>query len=441
MTSDELRQLPLNQIFEIRLYYGDVKHGMLVEDGTSNRVYHVPTEKVNELNQAGKVARDIGHEISLACISSCKSIGPMHKFKEPPLVIIHNPPVIKKLIILGAGASYDSAYGINDNSLRSPLANNLFDDQFDPVLMTYTGANNFSSELAHTKDIEAFFQAKWENIKKHHDPITLSKIINVQYYLHDLFLRISKKMGQPKRSNYNTLVNLVHAHTVSTGEHVLFVTFNYDLLLEEALCRTLKYQFNSLNDYVNYKDRKLLLFKPHGSCNFIRKLDASIIEHIQSSYNINSVTILSQLLHSRNISYDLINSKLHDDFTLLGRDEIIHASDTQELVMYLPQLLLPFKSKDDFVMPDEHSLLLDHFLSNIDEILVIGWKGTEAKFQQLLHRKLSGKRVSITTVTKGEMSARDEFKKSIPNASYKSDGTTFSAFLEEIMTKERTLFN
>lgn len=440
MTHNEFRELPPDQIFEIRFYYGDVKYGILVEGENFDRVYYIPRAKINELNQGRKVVKEIGEEVSLACISSCKSIGAAKKFKTPPNVTIHNPPVIKKLVILGAGASYDSAYGMNDDNLRPPLANSLFDDRFDVILMNYPGAYNFSSELAHTKDIEAFFQGKWENLKRHHDPITLSKIINVQYYLHDLFLQVSKKTGQPKRSNYNTLVNLAHEYSVRTGEHVLFVTFNYDLLLEEAMRRTLKYRIESLSDYVNHQDRKLLLFKPHGSCNFIRKLDASILEQMPSPYNVNSVKILSQLLHSRNISYDLINSKLKDQFELFDRDEVIHASDTQEIIMYLPQLLLPFKAKDDFVMPDEHTILLDSFLTHIDEILVIGWKGTEEKFQQLLNRKLSDKAISITTVTRGESSVKEEFQKSIPNATYKPDGNTFSEFMQTVAGNNKGLF-
>lgn len=125
---------------------------------------------------------------------------------------------------------------------------------------------------------------------------------------------------------------------------------------------------------------------------------------------------------------------------LLGRDEIIQNTDTPQLVTYLPQLLIPYKAKDSFVMPEKHEIWMDHFFSLIDEIIVIGWKGTEAKFQNLLKRKLEQRKVTITTVTHGDYTAREQFHRSIPKAVYKDAEADFSEFIKKAITENQPIF-
>jgi hypothetical protein len=295
--------------------------------------------------------------------------------------------------------------------------------------------------LAHTQDIEAYFQRKWDRIVEHYDPNSLSKIINVQFYLHDLFIDISRKCINPMESNYKCLVNLVDDYSVRTGEHVLFVNFNYDLLLEDAMQRCVKYRFANINDYVDYATRKMLLFKPHGSCNFIRKLHPSIAEILPPHYEMRSVSTVAEFLYKGNRDLDYILSKVNGDIELLGRDELIRNTDTPELVMYLPQLLIPYKSKDSFVMTEKHELWMEHFLSQIDEIIVIGWKGTEAKFQNLLKKNLENKKVTITTITNRDNTVREEFGHSIPNAVYKDSENSFSEFIKKTISENQSIFN
>jgi hypothetical protein len=134
-------------------------------------------------------------------------------------------------------------------------------------------------------------------------------------------------------------------------------------------------------------------------------------------------------------------SKLNGDIELLGRNEMIRNTDTPELVMYLPQLLIPYKSKDSFVMPEKHELWMEYFLSQIDEIIVIGWKGTEAKFQELLKRKLENKKVTITTITRGDNTVIKEFSRPIPRAVYKDSENSFSEFIKKAISENQSVFN
>jgi hypothetical protein len=439
MTYNDFIRLSNEDLYEFRFYYGEKKYGILAEDHRAEKIYLVPSYKINELNQPGRKPSDVGELVNIAGIVGWKILDRNQRDRQVPSFPMNNPPVIRKLIIIGAGASYDC--GIKDERQRPPLANELFQDRCIGPGSYYQGAYQLCADLAHTNDIEAYFQNKWDRIVSYFDPNALSKIINVQFYLHDLFVGISKNCVNPKQSNYKSLVNLVDDYSVRTGEHVAFVNFNYDLLLEDALNKCVKYNFNDIDDYVDYQSRKLLLFKPHGSCNFIRKLDASIAEILPPHFEMRSVSTLAEFLYKENRDLDYILGKLNGEIELLGKDEIIRNTDTPELVTYLPQLLIPYKAKDSFVMPAKHEIWMEHFLSGIDEIIVIGWKGTEAKFQHLLKRRLHNKKVTITTITGSDDSARKEFSQSIPNAVYKETPSTFSDFIKQSISENKFIFD
>lgn len=438
MTYNDFNQLSNSDIYEFRFYYGDIKVGILAEEHPSGKIYFVPPFKINELNQPGKEPSDVGEPVSIDCIIKWKIAARNQPYKQPSSFPLTNPPVTRKLIILGAGASYDC--GITAKEQRPPLANELFQDRYIGPGSFYQGAYQLCADLAHTSDIEAYFQHKWDRITAHYDLNALSKVINVQFYLHDLFIDISKKCLNPKVSNYKSLVNLVDDYVVRTGEYVAIVNFNYDLLLEDALNKCIKYNFDTTDDYVDYQNRKVLLFKPHGSCNFIRKLHPSIMEILPPHFEMRSVSTLATFLYKQNRDLDYLLSKINGEIELLGRDEIIRNTDTPDLVTYFPQLLIPYKAKDSFVMPQKHEVWLDHFLSGIDEIVVIGWKGTEAKFQDLLRRRIQNKRISITTVTGTDDTVRKEFGLSIPNAVYQESATTFSAYIQQLIGESKPIF-
>ncbi len=439
MTYDDFINLSNTDLYEFRFYYGEIKYGILAEDNLAEKIYLVPPFKINELNQPGKKPSDVGGLVNIACIISWKIADRNQRVKQPMSFPLKEPPSIRKLVILGAGASYDC--GIAHEEQRPPLANELFHDRYIGTGSYYQGAFQLCADLAHTKDIEAYFQKMWDRITDHYDLNALSKVINVQFYLHDLFVDISKRCINPKESNYKSLVNLMDDYTVRSGEHVAVVNFNYDLLLEDALNKCIKYPFDSIDDYVDFHKRKVLLFKPHGSCNFIRKLHPSIMGILPRHYEMRSVSTLAEFLYKENRDLDYLLGKLNGEIELLGRDEIIRNTDTPELVTYLPQLLIPYKAKDSFVMPEKHEVWMDHFLSGIDEIVVIGWKGTEAKFQDLLQRRLNHKKVTITTVTGTDDTARKEFSRTLPNAVYRESASTFSAFIQQSISENKSIFN
>lgn len=440
MTRGDFHRLSVNEIYEFYFYYGDIKYGILAEHLDVAKIYFISAEKVNQLNLLETKPSSIGEPVNIESIVDWKPVGPLqHKRPATKSYPLANAPAIRKMIILGAGASYDC--GIDDEENKPPLANSLFSKKFIGSTSTYQGAFQLCADLAHTHDIEAYFQRIWDRVVEYYDPNALSKIIDVQFYLHELFMGISSKCRNPMKSNYKSLVNLLDEYTIKSNEKVLIVSFNYDLLLEDALHHCVNYNFDHIDDYVDYSRRKILLFKPHGSCNFIRRLNSSIAEILPPHYEMRSVSTLAQFLYKGKKDLHYIAGKLDGEIELLGREEVLSNTDRPELVTYLPQLLIPFKAKDSFVMPEKHEAWMQHFLSNIDEIIVIGWKGTEAKFQDLLHQNIGNRKVTITTITHGDNCAKEQFNRSIPKAVYKELEADFSEFIKNSISENRSIFS
>jgi hypothetical protein len=85
---------------------------------------------------------------------------------------------------------------------------------------------------------------------------------------------------------------------------------------------------------------------------------------------------------------------------------------------YYPQLLIPLKTKDDFILPEKHKQVLIECMKNVDDILIIGWKGTEAFFNKQLSGCLGDKKVSITVVNIGDHDIREQLSNFKINATY-----------------------
>ena len=96
---------------------------------------------------------------------------------------------------------------------------------------------------------------------------------------------------------------------------------------------------------------------------------------------------------------------------------------------FLPQLLIPFTDKDDFVMPQTHRNSLSGNLSKIQEILIIGWKGTEQVFKDLLKTHIGYRPVKITVANKKDDTIEKVFSDVLPNAEWNFQNT-FSEYMK-----------
>jgi hypothetical protein len=79
-----------------------------------------------------------------------------------------------------------------------------------------------------------------------------------------------------------------------------------------------------------------------------------------------------------------------------------------------PQLLIPIKTKDDFVMPKEHVDLMNNYLAECTDMLIIGWKGQEASFLKTLQEQCGEKEINATFVTCCDLQPMNELMSKVP---------------------------
>ncbi len=344
-----------------------------------------------------------------------------------------------KLIIFGAGASYYSLHTkYNSNSSENelwkpPLANEIFSNRvnFIEILKNFDGAMSLKSQAILHPDLEEYFQELWDFANDNNDNLSFAKIINTQYFLQKLFMSISDQYGNLGDSNYDVISNFANNYSICKKSEILFVSFNYDILLERALERVLKIKFNSIDDYLKYNIKYI---KPHGSCNWFRNFGRRIGKGSIGSITGINPEFFTKKLYEGSTSYEIIEQNLNEEFVLRNQ------FNTNEH-FGLPQLLIPIKNKDEFVLPPNHFEYLENYLEKVEEILIIGWKGTEEKFKNVLRNKLKDKNVNIIAITNGDKTIISQIRDVIPNSKislysykpsidYKGNTDTFTNFIK-----------
>lgn len=310
------------------------------------------------------------------------------------------------MVIFGAGASFDSIYSYHNNiehfQWRPPLGNEIFTtrENFKGIFNAYPGVVSLLSYLNAIDDLEDFFQKRYDFTQSYKPKEFIAELINIQFCLQHLFYVISHENYDIGLSNYDILVNQALEYAIAKNEDVLFVTFNYDLLLEFALKKKyFKFQERELTTD-EYLSTPIKIIKPHGSCNWFRRFNEN---PFRPDYD---------------YQYQIFNEKYdfdRIDFMLDKEIRVIRHAERKN-GFFFPQLLIPFKSKDSFIMPTEQREYLENNLDKVDEILIIGWKGTEYNFLELLNRKLKGKQIKITSVNGSSNKIGELLKEYIPNS-------------------------
>jgi len=352
-----------------------------------------------------------------------------------------------KMIILGAGASFDSI-NLDGNFIknhpkgkwRPPLGKNLFSyqNEYSQIIKKYKGAEAIRSEVNLCSDIEDLFQEKYDLSDSPNGSNYLLQIISVQFYLQELFYKISKEYIDFGPSNYDNLVAKAYKYIIETKEEILIVTFNYDFLLEESIEKNCNIKFNSLNDYISHN---IKLFKPHGSCNWFKTINVS--ERISGA--LQGTGIPDYLYDPKNIdkTYEILNS-LSSGFKIADNkyDKLKPDQRLRQLIM--PQILIPLRTKGEFVMPDSHLKKLANLLQYVNEILVIGWKAGENHFIQLLKENIKADSLKILYVCGQDRTIESKLKDIVPDTKFirfsksarRNDKpvrlSTFSLFSKEI---------
>lgn len=326
------------------------------------------------------------------------------------------------LVVLGAGASYDSVnprkHGTLDERDRPPLADDLFHPRFRPTFRQFPQIAGIVDRLrdlpsgTHLEHVLETIQAEASAYPKRHEQLAAVKFY-LQHVLHSC--GNSWDNAADHATNYVALFDRVDAWRHERGEKVLIVTFNYDLLIERALGTLLGIAFDEVGDWIegpNYH-----IFKLHGSVNWTHP-----------------VTIPD---HPEPISVrEMIDAAGRGELRVSPHfRRIDNPGDLNSTGDVYPALAIPVVSKSGFECPSEHVDVLNKALPHVDRVLVVGWRGTEASFVDMWSQAVDANRVRRTLfVAESEDSARettmnvDRIGTTLANVYHFGEG--FSGFIE-----------
>lgn len=281
------------------------------------------------------------------------------------------------LMIVGAGASYDSVplvvYKNMPSTLicRPPLANEVFDNRvpFHEALQEHPELMGVVPRLRPPDDNRSFnLEAELEVLASEQSsyPQRAGQLLAVSMYLAEIIDGCSQDWGKGVGNNYEAVLDRLSPvwRAGTSGGGLACVTFNYDTLLDEAIQQATDHSFDNVADYISLQ--QLPLFKLHGSVNWRRPIGSNYVSHRD-------------------------RPKMHAGSLNPGPIEVGYwgHGGIDDYERYLPALAVPMQEKDVFECPDRHVDRLRSLLPEIRRVLVIGWKGQEAKFLELLREHLS----------------------------------------------------
>jgi hypothetical protein len=181
------------------------------------------------------------------------------------------------------------------------------------------------------------------------------------------------------------------------------VNFNYDTILDSFIDKTFSYSTNHIDQYIDWENRNIVHFKPHGSSNWGWRFPNDKISIMQSEP--------ASFLYTNNITPAELYYKWLGDYREMVYEHAYgsemygsrigkHSIDKLKIQIVedepaYPALLLPFKEKDEFVMPYHHQTALGVVLKDVERLFVVGWKGSEQLFLSQIEKATKIKEVII----------------------------------------------
>ncbi len=216
-------------------------------------------------------------------------------------------------------------------------------------------------------------------------PMRRSQLTAIRFYLRDLLTICTEQWLQQCShiTNYFGLLDQLQAWRERTTQPVCIVTFNYDLMLEDAL-PTIGVDTSTLKGYLANPDWQVI--KPHGSVNWARLVDTPIQPPAAD-------TLVSMAAQGIRVSQEYV---ITTGFTSAGGNRFP-----------FPAIAIPMQSCKDFECPPKHLDRLEQCLRDTHEILIIGWQATERNFLEMMANAIpSDMRYNVVIVCGDEQRAR-----------------------------------
>ena len=394
-------------------YFGEVYHGIAIyPDVNKEDFYIVPKQTHYQRMQQGKSNYPLDELPNLGVYIKTKSViqnwmdenqfqrdsvtTPTYRWPEVP-------SKYKTMFVFGAGASANCVFGKGrdawkDSALRPPLGPELFEERFDNIINAYAGLKlSLPKFEARNNEIELILEDDWNELISEYNPRLASQHIQIQFYLRHIFEGISLYVSNNHyRHNLYTLFLQKLFRSQNSDKRYLFVSFNYDSVFDQEIEKHFGLSFSSIEQYLSLSNQfGFQLFKPHGSWNWgwqfnqekLKQAGGNIADWLYQT-KVTPATLYYDLLGGA----EMLNGWGHEIFNhpngigklTVNRDKIVV---TQPNKSYYPALLLPYRDKDDFVMPYTHQMMMSDMMQHVEELVLIGWKGSEKLFNKKLKEK------------------------------------------------------
>ena len=317
----------------------------------------------------------------------------------------HAPPSTL-LLILGAGASYDSLpasvlNGISPNErkeLQPPLARDLFADRhsFGEVLDRFPQCAALIGDLRRKLEKGAVVEAELEALREEAAsyPPRHRELAAVRFYLQAVLWKCGTRWRDLSHgvTNYADLLRRIDKWRHEAQSVVCVASLNYDLLFDDAASGTLRMNLNSIPGFV--ADERYKYVKLHGSVNWGRRVPSPDGAHHPNGDDARRLLIdNAQTL-----------AEMQDQWVLRSPGEA--PSDSGPPTILFPAIAIPTATKSDFVCPDWHVEALRNCLPRVDRILVVGWRGADRDLLDLLGA-IPGKATPVLVVGAREDGTRE----------------------------------
>ena len=259
------------------------------------------------------------------------------------------------MVIFGAGASFDSVPERDwteeqkRSEHRPPLAASLFEPRAafqEPLEKFWECAplvGRLRNAVARKEAIEEFLER--EVVRSEGDVAVLSQMLALRYYIDRVISDCSSFWLKQSRgvTNYAVLLDTIDRWRRDRGdERVVLVTFNYDLLLEDAYLKALRRPLEAVDDYVS--GSPYLILKAHGSVSWLRR-----------------------------VRFERDDARPHE---LIRYPQLMRWTDDYATGA---EIRTP-QTKSAFECPPEHVTAFRRTVGQIDRVLVVGWRGQEMHF-------------------------------------------------------------
>lgn len=197
----------------------------------------------------------------------------------------------------------------------------------------------------------------------------------VRYYLAAVMEDISETWHREcaGHTTYAQIVSVLSAWAEQVGQRIAFVTFNYDTLLEKALTDNYLGRFALVDDWVT---APMPVLKPHGSCNWVRKLSPAWRDGRQVS--------TPSEVRDKAIELPPNASELTDEFSTNVRP--VGPDLDGGVFTAIPAIAIPvqYKSSSAWEMPERHQDVFKNVLKEADGAVVFGWRAAEVHILRAL---------------------------------------------------------